>query len=190
MQYPYRTLGGFVGTALPWPYDQRGDIKIMTLPVLLNRNAHFQSLLRHFDVLPPQRAISRFNHDIAGACMRRFEPYYGAVTLSICRTIQLQTYLIRAHALIGTAVLPAVTGPETLTAEQPAVRIFHFQPVRAPLHREIQNQRLVTIQVNLALLHHISVFAIAGAPAAVGRVAPIVITPLTYQAYLQPAGRL
>ena len=189
VQQADRTLGRDVGLALTGTDHQRADIQIVTGPGLVHRNLEGLALGRHFDVLPPQRAIAGLDQQVAIAGRRRRHRHPGGTAGSVRRLVQRQLDLIRTHGAALGVVLPAVAGPEALTADQTGLRVFHLDAVRAPLHREADLGGLALAQVE-AFLAEVEVLLVEVIAPALGLgEAPEVVAALAHQAHLEPLDR-
>ena len=185
MQHAHGPLGSDIGLALARADNQRAHVQIVTGPLRIEFDIEGFAFGRHLDFFPPQRAITAFKQQVTLTGCGRRNRYPGGVTIGIGGLVQRQLDLIGAHGAAFGIVLGAITGPETQAADQPGLRVFNFNPVWAPLHRETDLSRFSGFNADGFLVEIEKFLVVVIAPAVVVRVVPVVIAALTHQPYLE-----
>ena len=189
VQHPYSTLGSDIGLALTGADHQCTDIQVMPGPARVESDFVGLALGRHFDFLPPQRAIAAFNQQVALASRRWCDRDLGRIAIGISGLVQRQLDLVGAHGTAFGVVLGTITGPETQAADQAGLRVFNLYAVRAPLHRKADLGGFARLEAEGLFVEVQKLLVVVIAPAVVVRVVPVVIAAFTHQAHLEVVGR-
>ena len=189
MQHAHGAFRGDVGFALAGTNHQRADIQIVTRPARIQFDVEGFALGRHVDFFPPQRTVAAFNQQVAFACGGRCDGDFGRVAIGIRGFVQGQLDLIGTHRTAFGVVLCLIPGPESQAADQPGFRVLHFNPVRAPFHRETDFSRAACLEAHGFFAQIQKLLVVVIAPAIVVRVVPVVVTALTNQPHVDVIGR-
>ena len=136
VQHAHGAFWGDIGFTLTGADHQRTNIQIVARPRRVEFDVEGFAFGRDFNFFPPQRPVTAFDQQITFARSGRRDRDFGGIAIAVRGFVQRQLDLIRAHGASFGVVLGTVTGPEAHAADQPGLRVFDLDTVRAPLHRE------------------------------------------------------
>ncbi|MNZ34472.1 hypothetical protein D3C78_518480 [compost metagenome] len=159
----------------------------MASPLLVQLHIEGLAFGGDVDLLPPQRAIAGFDHQVAIAGSWRGYRDLGSSAISVSRLVQRQLDLVGAHCAAFGIVLGAIPRPEAFAGHQASLWVFHLDAVRPPLDLEGQLGSRARLYVDALLALSEEFFVVVVAPAVALRVVPVVIAALSDQPYLEVA---
>ena len=189
MQHAHGPFGSDIGLALAGADHQCTHIQIVAGPGRIKLDVEGFAVGRHLDFFPPQRAITAFDQQIPFAGCRRRDRHFGGLTIGIRGLVQRQLDLIGAHGTAFRIVLGTITGPKAQAADQPGLRVFDFNPIRAPLHREADLGSFSGLEADRFFVEVQKLLVEVIAPAVIVRVIPVVIAALAHQPDLEVFSR-